>query len=55
MKRKKNINEKDNNNLLYIKNKVKQSLDYLDIIEKFLEEKVFNFIIIFFYIFFYLI
>ena len=27
------------NNLLYIKNKIKQSLDFLEIIEKFLEEK----------------
>ena len=38
--KKESINEKENNNLLYIKNKVKQSLDYLDVIEKFLEEKV---------------
>jgi len=30
----------EKNNLLFIKNKVKQSVDYLDVIEKFLEEKV---------------
>ena len=43
-KNKENINDKDNDsektNLLYVKNKIKQSLEYLDIIEKFLGEKV---------------
>ena len=32
-------NDGEKNNLSYIKNKVKQSLDYLEVIEKFLEEK----------------
>ena len=41
-KSKEDINTKDyeKNNLSYIKNKVKQSLDYLNIFEKYLEEKV---------------
>jgi len=30
----------EKNNLLFVKNKVKQSVDYLDVIQKFLEEKV---------------
>lgn len=34
-----NGNDYEKNNLLYIKNKIKQSLDFLEIIEKFLEEK----------------
>lgn len=41
-KKKEDIKNLDNekNNLIYIKNKIKQSLEYLDILEKFLEEKV---------------
>ena len=41
-KDKEEIKEEDNEkkNLIYFKNKIKQSLDYLDVIEKFLEEKV---------------
>jgi len=32
--------DSEKNNLLFIKNKVRQSVDYLDVIEKFLEEKI---------------
>ena len=41
-KSKEDINSKDyeKNNLSYIKNKVKQSLEYLNIFEKYLEEKI---------------